>query len=137
MHAMYAAGEQNSAGFRELQDEVVRLKTVVREVDDTIDAFAQKDAKLLGIIGVATGITGAFTVAQSAIGLFGVKNAAVEKSLLAVANAINYSSTLIRASRAQTGVFAVSDLPQPLRIKVKDLGNITILSNPGYPSYYE
>ena len=42
----------------------------------------------------------------------------------------NYGSTLIRASSSQTGVFAISDLPQPLRIKVEDLGTITILSNP-------
>ena len=42
----------------------------------------------------------------------------------------NYGSTLIRASSSQTGVFAITDLPQPLRIKVEDLGTITILSNP-------
>jgi len=42
----------------------------------------------------------------------------------------DYGSTLIRASSSQTGVFAITDLPQPLRIKVEDLGNITILSNP-------
>jgi len=42
----------------------------------------------------------------------------------------NYGSTLIRASSSQTGVFAVSDLPQPLRIKVEDLGSITISTNP-------
>ena len=100
MHAMFAAGEQNSAGFRELQDEVVRLKTVVREVDDTIDAFAQKDAKLLGIIGVAQGIAGAFTVAQSALGLFGVKNETLEKSLLGVANAMALLSGLEAISRS-------------------------------------
>jgi len=44
--------------------------------------------------------------------------------------ASDFSATLIRASRAQTGVFAVSDLPQPLRIKVEDLGSISILANP-------
>jgi len=42
----------------------------------------------------------------------------------------DYASTFIRASSAQTGVFSVSDKPQPLRIKVEDLGAITILSNP-------
>jgi len=42
----------------------------------------------------------------------------------------DYGSTFIRASRAQTGVFAITDLPQPLRIKVNDLGSITILLNP-------
>ena len=42
----------------------------------------------------------------------------------------DYGSTFIRASSAQTGVFSITDLPQPLRIKVNDLGTITILSNP-------
>jgi len=42
----------------------------------------------------------------------------------------DFSTTLIRASTQQVGAFTVSDLPQPLRIKVEDLGSITILSNP-------
>jgi len=42
----------------------------------------------------------------------------------------DFASAFIRASSQQAGVFSVSDLPQSLKIKVEDLGSITILSNP-------
>ena len=44
--------------------------------------------------------------------------------------ATNFTTTYIRASSAQTGAITTGDLPQPLRITVRDLGSITILANP-------
>jgi hypothetical protein len=82
MYALAAAGESNTEEFKLLQEEAIRLRKVIIDVDTTVDAFAQKGAKLKGFIGITQGIAGGFAVAQGAAALFGGESKNLEKSLV-------------------------------------------------------
>ena len=94
MYAMALAGQQNSEEFRTLQAETIRMRKAIIDVDETVDAFAQKGARLQGFIGIAQGIAGGFAVAQSAAALFGSENEKLEKSIVKVASVIELLSGL-------------------------------------------
>jgi len=101
MYAMAAAGQQNTEEFKTLQAEAVRMRRTIQDVDETVDAFAQKGARLKGFIGIVSGIAGGFAVAQGAAALFGEQNEVVEKTLLkvqatmAILNGLQELNTLI------------------------------------------
>ena len=101
MYAMAAAGQQNTEEFKTLQAEAVRMRRTIQDVDETVDAFAQKGARLKGFIGIVSGIAGGFAVAQGAAALFGKENKAVEETLLkvqatmAILNGLQELNTLI------------------------------------------
>jgi hypothetical protein len=94
MYALASAGQQNTEEFKTLQAEAIRMRKTIIDVDDTVDAFAQKGARLQGFIGIAQGITGAFATAKGALSLFGVQSEAVEKSLASTAAVIEVLSGL-------------------------------------------
>jgi hypothetical protein len=88
MYALAIAGQKDSEEFRTLQAEAIKMRKTIIDVDDTVDAFAQKGAKLRGFIQVAEGITAGFAVAQGALALFGNENEEVEKAILKVQGAM-------------------------------------------------
>jgi hypothetical protein len=120
MYAMANAGKTNTKEFKTLQDEVIRLKTVVRETDDTIDAFSQRGAKLNAFVGVASGIAGGFALAQGAAALFGKENENVEKALLKVQGAI----------AVLTGLQEIQKLVTEKNIIVQRIMNAVMKANP-------
>lgn len=101
MYQMAAAGEANTEEFKLLQEEAIRLRKVIIDVDSTVDAFAQKGARLKGFIGIAQGIAGGFGIAQGAAALFGGESKNLEKSLvklnsiLAILNGVQAISQVI------------------------------------------
>jgi len=88
MYALAIAGQKDTEEFRNLQAEAVKMRKTIIDVDETVDAFAQKGAKLKGFIQVAEGIAGGFAVAQGALALFGDENEEVEKAILKVQGAM-------------------------------------------------
>jgi hypothetical protein len=94
MYALAIAGQKDSEEFRTLQAEAIKMRKTIIDVDETVDAFAQKGAKLRGFIGIAQGITGAFGVAKGTLSLFGVENDNLEKSLQQTAVIIEVLSGL-------------------------------------------
>jgi hypothetical protein len=70
------------------------MRRTIQDVDETVDAFAQKGARLQGFIGIAQGIAGSFAVAQSGLKLFGIESDNVEKSLEKTATVIELLSGL-------------------------------------------
>lgn len=82
MYQLAAAGETNTEEFKLLQEEAIRLRKVIIDVDSTVDAFAQKGARLQGFIGITQGIAGGFGIAQGAAALFGGESKNLEKSLV-------------------------------------------------------
>ena len=101
MYAMAAAGQQNTEEFKTLQAEAIKMRRTIQDVDETVDAFAQKGARLQGFVGIVSGIAGGFAVAQGAAALFGKENEAIEKTLLkvqatmAILNGLQELNTLI------------------------------------------
>jgi len=94
MYALAIAGQKDSEEFRTLQAEAIKMRKTIIDVDDTVDAFAQKGARLKGFIGIAQGITGAFGVAKGTLALFGNENQKIEKSLQQTAIVIEILSGL-------------------------------------------
>ena len=94
MYELALAGKQNTEEFKTLQTEAIKMRRTIVDVDETVDAFAQKGARLQGFIGIAQGIAGGFAVAQSAAALFGSENENLEKSIAGVANVIGVLSGL-------------------------------------------
>lgn len=88
LYQMALAGQQNTEEFKQVQAETVKLKQALRDVDDTVDALAQRGARLQGFIKITQGIAGGFAVAQSGLKLFGIESDKVEKSLQQTATII-------------------------------------------------
>lgn len=67
-----------------------RLKDQLSDVNSRINAL-NPEVKFQAISGLASGIAGAFTAAQGALGLFGEKSDDVQKALLKVQSALAFS----------------------------------------------
>ena len=82
MYELALAGQQNTQEFKDLQAEAVKMRKTIIDVDASVDAFAQKGAKIKALGQIVTGLAGAFGTAQAAVGLFGGDTDKFEKSLL-------------------------------------------------------
>ena len=82
MYELALAGQQNTQEFKDLQAEAIKMRKTIIDVDDSVDAFAQKGAKIKAFSGIVSGLAGAFGTAQAAVGLFGGDTEGFEKSLL-------------------------------------------------------
>ena len=102
MYEMALAGQKNTQEFKDLQAEAIKMRSTIIDVDASVDAFAQKGARLQGFIGVLSGIAGGFAVIQGSMALFGVENENVEKGLLKVQSAIAILSGLEEINRLVT-----------------------------------
>lgn len=82
MYELALAGQQNTQEFKDLQAEAIKMRKTIIDVDDSIDAFAQKGAKIQALSNIVSGLAGAFGSAQAAVGLLGGNTDGFEKSLL-------------------------------------------------------
>ena len=71
MYELASAGKQNTQEFKDLQTEAIKMRKTMIDVDASIDAFAQKGAKIKAFGSIVSGVAGAFGTAQAAVGLFG------------------------------------------------------------------
>jgi len=70
--------------FKELSKEAGTLKDAIGDVSARVNVLASDTQKLDAMISTATGIAGAFSVAQGAVALFGDENEDLQKALLKV-----------------------------------------------------
>lgn len=82
MYQMAYAGQQNTQEFKELQQEAIKMRKTIIDVDASVDAFADRGAKLNNVMGFVSGIAGAFTVAQGAMNLFGEESEELNEAML-------------------------------------------------------
>ncbi|KAA6303126.1 MAG: hypothetical protein EZS26_000729 [Candidatus Ordinivivax streblomastigis] len=75
---------RGSEKFRELQQEAGRLTNAMGDARTQARILAHDNQGLQGVISAVQGVTGAFTIAQGAIGLFGDKNEDLQKIMLRV-----------------------------------------------------
>ena len=89
LYEMAAAGDTSSQAFKDMSEEVGRMKKTIIDVDMVVDGLSQTTAQNLG--GAIGGLASGFELAQGAMGAFGVESAAVEETLLKVQSAMAIS----------------------------------------------
>jgi len=86
LYEMSAAGKSGTKEFRDMAKEVGRLKKTVLDTDAVVDGFAEGVGTSLG--GAIEGVAGAFSIAQGALGAFGMEGDKVEEAMLRVQSAM-------------------------------------------------
>jgi len=120
MYEMALAGQKNTQEFKDLQAEAIKMRSTIIDVDASVDAFAQKGARLQGFVGALSGIAGGFAVIQGSMALFGAENENVEKALLKVQSALSILNGLQEINRLIT----------EKNIVVQGILNVVMKANP-------
>ena len=102
MYELALAGKQNTDEFKQIQAEAIKMRKTIIDVDSSVDAFAQKGAKLNALVGVVGGITSAFGLAQGAAALFGEEGKAIEETLVKVNSVMLILNSLSEIQRLIT-----------------------------------
>lgn len=79
-----AAGQRGTAEYKALQQEAARITDAFADASAQANILAHDQAGLQGIISGLSGVAGAFTAAQGAVGLFGGENEKLQKIMLKV-----------------------------------------------------
>lgn len=88
LYEMALAGQQNTQEFRDLQNEAVRFRQTIQQVDASVDNFAKSSAKIDALVEGANGLVGAFAAVQGVVGLVAGENEELEAALLKVNSAM-------------------------------------------------
>lgn len=98
--------------FKELSKEAGTLKDAIGDVSARVNVLASDTQKLDAMISTATGIAGAFSVAQGAVALFGEENEDLQKALLKVQGTMAILNGLqaIQATLNKDSAFSVTVL---------------------------
>lgn len=89
LYEMAAAGDTSSRQFKEMSEEVGKMKKVIIDTDLVLDGMSQTTAQKVG--GAVSGLASGFELAQGAMGAFGVESEAVQETLLRVQSAMAIS----------------------------------------------
>lgn len=81
---MEAAGQRGSAEYRALQEEAAALTDAWGDAQAQANILANDQRGMQGIISGLSGVSGAFTAAQGAVGLFSGENEHLQKIMLKV-----------------------------------------------------
>jgi len=82
MYELALAGQQNTKEFREIQEELVRMKRTVTDVDTELDSFVDRGRGINQVTGAVQGLVGAFNIGQGVVALFGDENQELEETLI-------------------------------------------------------
>ena len=82
--AMEQAGLRGSEAYRELQQEVGRLQDAMDDATQQAKVMGDDQGIFRGIISAVSGVAGAFSAAQGAIGLFAGENENLQKIMVKV-----------------------------------------------------
>lgn len=98
--------------FKELSKEAGTLKDAIGDVSARVNVLASDTQKLDAMISTATGIAGAFSVAQGAVALFGDENEDLQKALLKVQGTMAILNGLqaVQATLNKDSAFSVTVL---------------------------
>ena len=102
----------DSKKFKELSKEAGTLKDAIGDVSARVNVLASDTQKLDAMISTATGIAGAFSVAQGAVALFGDENEDLQKALLKVQGTMAILNGLqaVQATLNKDSAFSVTVL---------------------------
>lgn len=81
---MEAAGNRNTAKYREVQEEVARLTDAWSDASAQANILANDQRGFQGVISGLSGVAGAASVAQGAVGLFGGENEKLQQIMMRV-----------------------------------------------------
>lgn len=84
MIRMEQAGQRNSDAYRQLQERAGQLADAVGDAQTQMRIMADDQRLFKGIISTVTGMAGAFSAAQGAIGMFSGENENLQKIMLKV-----------------------------------------------------
>lgn len=88
LSALEMSGQTNTARFRELSQQAGELQDQMGDTAAQIKTLASDTKYIDATISGVTGLVGAFTLAQGAVGLFGSENEELQKVLLKVNSAM-------------------------------------------------
>jgi hypothetical protein len=78
------AGKENTDEFKKLESELGRVKDAMADVNQQIKNVGSDTSTLDGLLGIAGGVSGAFTAAQGAVALFGDENKDLQQVLVRI-----------------------------------------------------
>ena len=81
LYSMAQAGDTTSKEFREIQQEIARLRNSVVSVDAAIDNMIGTSRGLRNVVSILTGFTGIASIGQGLQGLFGSDNADLNEAM--------------------------------------------------------
>ncbi len=84
-----AQGLQNTKVYKDLERQTGELADTIKDVNEAINLSGSDTRTLDNLLGSAQAITGAFTVAQGAVALFGDESENLQKALLKVNAALS------------------------------------------------
>ncbi len=87
LYQLAEAGDTGSKEFKDLQAETVRLKQVIISTDKAVDQLQESGKGLGTALQVGETVVAGYTAVQGAIGLMGVENEELEKTLVKVQSA--------------------------------------------------
>lgn len=121
---MEAAGDRNSAKYREVQEEVGRLTDAWSDATSQANVLAHDQRGLQGIISGLSGISGAASVAQGAVGLFGGENEKLQQIMMRVQSlmAITIGLQQIQQTLNKDSAFSLVTLNSLKKIWAKLIG---------------
>lgn len=115
MYDLALNGQQNTKEFKDLRDQVVRMKTAIVDVDKQVDRFVDKKSSLASFSEGVQLVGAAFQFTEGVTAAFGEENEELQKSLLRLNGVMAITSSieqarniLIEQARTKTGLYAVA-----------------------------
>ena len=82
MYELALAGKQNTAEFRELQEEAVRYRQTLISVDKSVDQLAEQGRGLGAALQLGSAVTAGYGAVQGSMIALGLENESLEKSFV-------------------------------------------------------
>lgn len=122
---MEAAGQRNTAKYKEVQEEVGRLTDAWRDATAQATILAHDQRGMQGLISGLSGISGAMSAAQGAVALFAGENENLQKIMLKVQSlmAITMGLQQLQAALDKDSAFRLVTLNSLKEIWNKLIGN--------------
>lgn len=122
---MEAAGQRNTAKYKEVQEEVGRLTDAWRDATSQATILAHDQRGMQGLISGLSGVSGAMSAAQGAVALFAGENEDLQKIMLKVQSlmAITMGLQQLQAALDKDSAFRLVTLNGLKEIWNKLIGN--------------
>lgn len=100
MVEMEAAGQRNTARYRELQNEAAALTDAWGDAQAQAHVLANDEAGFAGVLSGLTGLTGGFSAVAGMMGLFGTENENLQQIMLKTQSIMAVTNGLMQVSQA-------------------------------------
>ncbi|MCM1165196.1 MAG: hypothetical protein NC401_04185 [Ruminococcus sp.] len=100
MVELEAAGQRNTARYREVAAEAARLTDAWGDAQAQANILANDDAGFAGVLSGLTGLTGGFSAVAGMVGLFGEQNEDLQQIMLKTQSIMAITNGLMQVSQA-------------------------------------